>query len=220
MRVRYIVRAYRVLGGILVAAFCLCHLGLLLEWNLRYPLGEERFEATLGEQRAATLHEYAGRWLRALSCEQHWNMFGNVGTSSDVPLIVLYRKDGKRVLLHSPLEPALKNPPPGADYLSGKLSEEQREVEWPLNIGNGRIRKIEDNVLTGPEGYSFARMSYVRVRLREYLAANGASLADFQRIDLFRLRVMHPDGERPARLGGASWVMQYEPRMDSEWRKP
>ena len=217
---RALVLTYRILGGVVVAAFCLCHLGALVEWNLRYPLGEDRFEAALGEERAATLHQYTGRWLRALSCEQHWNMFGNVGTSSDVPLIVLYRKDGKRVLLHSDLEPALKNVPPGADYLTIKLSDEQREVEWPLNVGNGRIRKIEDNVLSGPEGYSFARMSYVRVRLREYLAASGTSLADFQRFDLFRLRVMHPDGEKPARLGGASWVMQYEPRMDSDWRKP
>ena len=217
---RYIVRAYRVLGGIAVAAFCFCHLGSLLEWNLRYPLGDERFEAALGKERAATLHECTGRWLRALSCEQHWNMFGNVGTSSDVPLIVLYRKDGQRVLIHSPLEPALKNAPEGADILTGKLSDEQREVEWPLNIGNGRIRQIEDNVLSGPEGYSFARMSYVRVKLREYLAANGAALSDFQRIDLFRLRVIHPDEGQPARLGGASWVMQYEPRMDPGWRKP
>ncbi|MBP9891138.1 MAG: hypothetical protein KBG84_04475 [Planctomycetes bacterium] len=217
---RVLVFVFRVISGLLVAAFCLCHLSSLLEWNLRYPLGDDRFEAALGKERAAAIHAYTGRWLRALSCEQHWNMFGNVGTSSDVPLIVLYRKDGKRVLLHSELEPALKNAAQGVDYFTSKLSDEQREVEWPLNIGNGRIRKIEDNVLSGPEGYSFARMSYVRVRLREYLAAGGASLNDFQRIDLFRLRVMHPDGESPARLGGASWVMVYEPRMDPDWRNP
>jgi hypothetical protein len=218
--VRFFVLTYRILGGLVVAAFCLCHLGSLLEWNLRYPLGDNRFEDVLGAETSRKLHELTGKWCRTFACEQRWNMFSNVGASSDVPLIVLVRKNGTRVLLHSDLEPELVSPPPGGDYLSGSLSEEQREVNWRFNFGNGRIRKMEDNVLSGPQGYSSARFSYIRYRLREYLAASGESADNIVHIDLQRLRVIHPDDEGPARIGGALWVMQYDMRMDSYWRKP
>lgn len=217
---RALLLTYRVGGGLVVAAFCLCHLGSLLEWNLRYPLGDKPFENVLGAEPSRKLHELTGKWCRAFACEQRWNMFSNVGASSDVPLIVIVRKNGTRVLLHSDLEPDLVNPPSSGDYLSGSLSDEQRQVEWRFNFGNGRIRKMEDNVLSGPQGYSGARFTYVRYRLREYLAASGESADSILQVDLHRLRVQHPSEEGPARIGGAIWVMRYDMHMDSYWRKP
>lgn len=212
--------AYRILGGFVVAAFCICHLGSLLEWNLRYPLGDKRFEDVLGVESSKKLHEYTGKWCRGAACEQHWNMFSNVGSSSDVLLIVIVRKNRTRVLLHSDLEPAFVNLPAGADYLAPNLSDEERELAWRFNFGNGRMRKLEDNVLSGTPGFSFARYSYMRWRIRAYLEDSGENPDDFLRMDLFRLQVLHPNFDGPARLGGATWVMQYEPRLDMHWPKP
>lgn len=216
----YILRAYRILGGFVVAAFLVVHLGSVLEWNLRYPLGDTPFNAALGNDRAVALHEFTGRWLRALACEQRWNMFGNVGTTSEVPLIVLYRKDGKRVLLHSELEPALKHAPEGADYISGTLSDEQRRAAQAFNFGNGRIRKAEDNMLDGPHGLSWSRMAYVRQRVRDYLEAERGDLEQFARIELLRLQVLHAAGDAPARIGGPIFVCEYDWRRDPRWPKP
>lgn len=207
-------------AGIVVTAFCLCHLGSLLEWNLRYPLGDRRFEQALGEENSRRLHDLTGQWCRATACEQRWNMFGNVGSSSDVLLIVMVRKNHTRVLLHSDLEPGFVNLPPGADPLAPNLSDQERELAWRFNFGNGRTRKLEDNVLNGPVGFTYARMTYMRFRIRNYMEASGEKLEDFVRFDLFRLQIQHPDFEGPARLGGATWVMQYEPKMDSRWPKP
>lgn len=217
---RFVVSVYRVLGGIVVAAFLVIHLGSMLEWNLRYPLGDEPFNAALGSHRAVALHDFTGRWLRALACEQRWNMFGNVGTTSEVPLIVLYRKDGKRVLLHSELEPGLKNAPEGADYISGNLSDEQREALPLFNMGNGRIRKAEDNMLDGLQGLSWARMAYVRQRLRDYLEAECGDLEQFARIELLRVQIIHADGDAPVRIGGSFFVCEYDWRRDPRWPKP
>ncbi len=211
---------FRFAWALCVLAFCLLHIASLFEFNARYVGGDKALDWLLGEEPSAELHECASKWCRACATEQRWNMFSTVGASSDIPCVVILHKNGTRTLLRSEQEPPLLNMPSGLNYItSTEYTEAQSEFGWNFNCGNGRLRKLESNVIDGPASYSSARLNYVRWRMRGYLEGRPELADDFLRVDLVSIRIDHPDPDGPPRLGGATWKMQYDERWDSNWPK-
>jgi hypothetical protein len=203
-----------------VLGFCSLHVCALLEYNARPIGGDKALASAFGQSGYDALHEKVAVWCRALGAEQRWNMFSNVGSYSNFPLISIVRKDGTRILLHSTREPELPNLREGANYLDAKMvSEEERVYSHRINFGNGRLRKLEDNVIEGPLGYTASRLTWCRFRLREYFLAYPEERDKVARIDVLRLTLRHPDDDHPARLAGVEHVMIYDPRFDGRWPK-
>ncbi|RIK62623.1 MAG: hypothetical protein DCC64_10045 [Planctomycetota bacterium] len=186
--------------------FCFLHVACLIEFNARPVGGSALLAQATGVSASEDLHKAAAAWCRALGCEQRWNMFSTVGA-----------RDGTRTLLKSPQHGELPRLAPGRDFFGAALREEERYWGWPVNFLNGRMRKLENNVIEGATGYSWARYNYVRWHLRRYLQGREQEAEEFLRVDLFRLHVRHPDPDGPPILHSVEHVMQYDERHDPAW---
>jgi hypothetical protein len=168
-------------SGLVVGLFVAAYVAALLVHNTCNLVGEG--------SRIDRASDYA---LSATGTTQRWNMFApNVGTLSYSPIVVLVFRDGRRVALHSEVEPDL--PLWGESRpIPNEVKGDARNYDWRFHLGDGRIRKFESRVASYQDQWWRVRTTYARWRAAKWLAENPGKRTHLLRIELWRCKIRHP----------------------------
>ena len=165
------------------------------------------------------LESRTSKVMSATATTQRWNMFApNVGTLSYSPIVVIVFKDGRRVSLHSIVEPDMPGWT-GSSPIPNDVEGEQRLYDWRFHIGDGRIRKFESNAAKSERAWSVLRTNYTRWRATRWLQAHPGRKKDVQRIELWRTAIRHPGYGGELRCDWVELLPLY-PYTDDQWPVP
>ena len=175
------------------------------------------------------IDEYSGKILSATGTHQRWNMFApNVGTLSYSPIVVVVFKDGKRLALHSHVEPDLPNWAEDG-LIPNDLEGEARDYSWRFHLGDGRIRKFESKAASAQDKWWRVRATFTRWRASKWLEENPGMRDKVKRFELWRCKIRHPGYGRklhceavevlPVRpyVEGDKWPIVIDPTYPPYW---
>ncbi|MBZ0135088.1 MAG: hypothetical protein K8I27_01795 [Planctomycetes bacterium] len=179
---KLIIQIWRWGGMSIVGAFVACYVGALLAHNALGLVGNNESE----------LGDFSGKVLSATGTSQRWNMFApNVGTLSYSPIVVLAFKDGRRIALHSSVEPDMPNWTETFPIPNG-VRGAVRNYSWRFHVADGRIRKYESRAASELPEWWRVRTAYARWRATKWLAEHPGEREKLQRVELWRCKIRHP----------------------------
>lgn len=212
-------KAWRWASTLVVALFVAAYLLTLLVHN----------SYNLVDAPDSDLDRLSGKLLTATGTSQRWNMFApNVGTVSYSPVVVLVFHDGKRIALHSEVEPDLPGWD-GPDVIPNNYEGDARNYAWRFHLADGRIRKFESRAASYKDEWWRVRTTYTRWRAVKWLKEHPGKRQHLQRIELWRCVIRHPGYGRvlhcesvevlPLRpyVEGKKWPILIDPAYAPYW---
>lgn len=179
---RLMATIWRWAGGLATGLFVCAYITTLVVHNI----------AGIADAESSGPGSFSKRLLTATGTTQRWNMFApNVGTVSYSPIVVLVFRDGKRLALHSDVEPELPGWA-GPDVLPNDATGEVRNYSWRFHLADGRIRKYESRAASYASEWWRVRSVYARWKATEWLKSNPGQRERLLRIELWRCAIRHP----------------------------
>ena len=175
-------KIWRWASGLVIGVFVVVYVSALLSHNT----------LNLVKADGSKVDELSRKVLTATGTQQRWNMFApNVGTLSYSPIVVLAFRDGRRIALHSNVEPDMPGWT-GPDVIPNDLEGDRRNYAWRFHLGDGRFRKYENRAASHQNQWWRVRARYARWRATKWLSEHPHERRNLVRIELWRCVIRHP----------------------------